>query len=487
MILHIDENKIEQFVLEPEIFNYDEQNEILAHINSCSVCKEIYDTYNNIYADLSTDIKRPVTTNDEEIARRIYQRLSSSERRKPLSEKATTVQIYNGRTEIVEKRKTFSLTNIYYLVKTYPIHTFSFVVFAAFVIAFAVGQIKSSLKDNNPYFVDVKNYKIIVYNKSAEILWTKTAAGIPKYQVDSLLSWVYPTRRYLSLLDIDSNGKNVLLVSGYSTKAGFFQQDSVYCFNSDGSLRWVTSPEDSKFNYTPSWKRTKWIIRDFFTVKTKKGNKLFLIANDETYGGTVVSSVNPVNGKITSSIYHSGWMTCENNFDLDGDGNDEIILGGTSSFQKPFIMVLNSENNLKGVMPDHFNTQKNPLKGNAEYYILFPVSDLGKTVSVSVSYDINEIKKFGNNGIEVATHEAINNDKDKRELSILYAFNNSLKVQYITPHVHFVKLYSELFEKHILKRQLDSTYWKAMKDSIQYWDGDKFVNYPTKNKYWDKY
>lgn len=486
LTLHIDENKIEQFVLEPDVFNDAERSEILTHINSCSVCKEIYDTYSNIYVDLAAGIDRPGTSNDEEIAKRIYQRLNNSEERKLLSEKAATVQVYDGKTEIVERPKLFSLSNFYYFIKTYPIPSLGFAIIGALALAFIVGQSKSYFKDNNPYSLDVKENKILVYNKEGDLLWTKSSTGLPKYDLVTLINWTFGKRRYLSLQDIDSNGKKALLVTGEYSMYGFYKSDSIYCFNSDGSLRWVISPEDAKHNYAPTWKRTRWGVRDFFTVKTKTGNKLYVIANDDSYAGTVVSQVDPKTGKILSSIYHSGWITAENHFDIDGDGNEEIILGGTSSFDKPSFMVLKSNNSLKGVMPDLYHTQKNPVKGNAEYYLLLKVSDLGKLLSESGVNDVCELRQFEKSGIELITREVVANEYRNYYNGLVYSFDDHLKVKHITASAAFAKSYSDLYKKGKLNVPLDSIYFNTLKDSVLYWDGDKFVNYPTKNKYWDR-
>jgi hypothetical protein len=480
--LHLEESKIELYTLNPEVFSEDEKNEINSHINDCLLCKEIFDAYRNIYNDISAGLERKKTSNDEEIARRISLQLMNTGEDKLLPENSI-VQVYNGKTSIVERPKLFSLANISYFIKNYPIPTFSFAVVVALAMAFIVGQINRSYKDTNPTFCSVANYMLTTYNNSGEILWRKNIYGIPNIQIDSLLEWKYDHKRFLSLLDLDSDGKNEVLVSGQSSLHGKLNQDSLYCFNSDGSLRWIAGVESPKYNYAPNWKRTKWNVKDFFTAKTKNGNKLFVVACDESYGGALVSSLNPKTGQILSTIYHSGWISTEIHFDIDGDGDDEIILGGSSSYDKPFLMVLKSSENLQGVLPDYFNTQKNYIKGNAEYYILFSVSNLGKKVSVSESYNICELKKFRENGIMALTHEAITPDIKYQGLELQYTFNNKLKIQYVASGADFSKAYREFLKKHIFKKPLDSTYWKAMKDSVLYWDGDKFVHYPTQNKY----
>ncbi|MCL4550287.1 MAG: hypothetical protein M1480_03110 [Bacteroidetes bacterium] len=483
--MHIEENKIEQFVLEPEVLNDAEKDEILAHINSCSVCKEIYDTYSKIYVDLAAGINRPGTSNDEEIARRVYQRLSNSEERKLLSEKSTTVQVYNGKTEIVERPNILSLEGLLYYLKRNPLQLGSLGLVSLLAIAFLFITIKKSVKDDNPVYAEVKNGALNIYNSSGEVLWQKAAYGIPQIKSEQLMEWWYPNKRYLNINDLDADGKNEVLVSGDFTTRGLFRTDSLYCFNSDGTKRWVTSPEDIHSKWIPNWKRTEWQIEDFFTTKIGNNKKLFVLANDKTYAMTIVSEINPANGKILSSIYHSGWFLTDLCEDFDHRGENSLIFGGTSNdYKRPVIMILGS-GNLQGALDKNaFLSSDSENKGNALYYLLLPVTNYHERVSGTNVVEIRQLEKT-DKGFIVTTQE-VHLENDHATVGIVYSFDEKMQIRNIIPTNWFQKRYDDLYKKGVFKEPLDSTYFNKLKNSILYWDGDKFVNYPTRNKYWNK-
>lgn len=479
--MHIEENKIEMLILNPGNFSEIEKNEILLHLDKCNLCHEIYETYLKIYEDIHLQYLKSPTVNDEEIAKKIHAKFHQVNESKLLSENSETVQIYNGKTEIVIKRRSFSLQNLFYFIKSYPIPSFGFVLVSAFAIAFIVGQVKNTIKDDNPVFADVKNGALNIYNSSGEILWKKTAYGIPEVKSDILLNWASP-KRYVNIVDIDSDGNKEVLISGDLYNKAYFKPDSLYCYEADGSRRWVTGPENISFTFVPKWKRTTWQIRDFFIIKTNNQNRLFVIANDAVYAMTIISEIDPYNGKVLSSLYHSGWFMTDLPIDIDKNGNDEIVIGATSNdYQKPVLIVLRA-GELRGALDktEFFSTDK-LTKGNPLYYILFPVSDFGKHVSKSNSYNIYTIHKT-DKGISLESEEAHNDGS----IGLVFSFDKEMNVINVIPTNPYQKQYEDLYKKGIMKIPLDSAYWRAIKDSVLYWDGDKFVNYPAKNKYWNQ-
>ncbi len=479
--MHIEENKIEQLVVSPEVFSVEEKERFIVHINGCAYCKEVYEMYQKIYSDLEEGIKEPATQNDEEIARRIMMRLNNSEDRRMISEKSAAVEIRNGKTEIVERPKLFSLQGFYYLLKNHPVQFAGSALGMVLIFALLFISVKKSVRDDNPTFADVRNSMLNIYNSSGEILWKKTADGIPEVKSDILFNWGVK-KRYLNIIDLDSNGKNEVLISGDLYNKGYFQADSLYCYESDGSLRWVIGPEKISFPYVPQWKRTTWHIRDFFTIKTNKQNRLFVIANDAVYAMTIISEIDPQSGKVLASLYHSGWFMTDLPYDVDKDGSDEIFIGATSNdYQKPVLIVL-KPGELSGVLDKtaFFNTDK-ITKGNPLYYMLFPVSNFGKYLSKSNSYDIYMIHKT-DRGICLESEESYSGG----QLGLVFNFDKEMSVINVIPTNPYQKQYEDLYKKGIFKQPLDSAYWKAIKDSVLYWHGDKFVNYPTKNKYWNQ-
>lgn len=478
--MHVNDEKIELLVLEPERFSLEERDQILAHINSCSLCKEVYDTYKNMYNEIYNGMETPPAVNDIEFATKIKQRISTKEDNYLLTENAHTVQIYNGNTEIISKRKSLTLQNIYYFVKSYPVPSFGFAVITVLAVAFIIGQVKNSIKDTNPTFADVKNGSLNIYNSTGDLLWKKPASGISIANSDTFFRWVYGNHRSINITDLDTDGKNEILVTGDQMTIGQFKCDSLYCFNSNGTRRWVASPESEKYNYAPNWKRTGWEIRDFFTVRWGKKIKLYAIANDKIYGGAIISEIDSKSGKILGSLYHAGYFSQALSYDINGDGNDEIFLGGSSTgYYHAFFMAVEPDKLMGAIHNENHLKQFNLIKGNPEYYILMPISNFGRLLMPSESYDVAEIRG-GNKTVTVFSIEAIIHNK---QYPILYTFNKDMRVINVFPSTSFLKEYDTMLHSGKLTVPLDSNYWNSLKDSVLYWDGDKYVNYPAKNRY----
>lgn len=483
--MHIEEDKIEQLIISPEAFSVEEKELFISHINECIYCKEVYEMYQKIYLDLEEGIKEPATHNDEEIARRIYQRLSNTDEKKLLTEKSTRVQIYDGKAEIIEKPKWFSLQGFLYYIRNYPLQFGSLSLVTVLAIAFLFVMTKRSVKDDNPVYAEVKNGVLNIYNSGGDVLWKKTAYGIPGTNSNILMGWGFPIKRHINITDIDADNKNEVLLSGDNATEGLFRSDSLYCYNFDGTKRWVTGPENVHSGSIPNWKRTKWQIQDYFQVRVKNNKKLFVLANDQTYAMTIISEINTTDGKILSSLYHSGWFFYDLFLDLDNDGNNEIILGGTSNdYYRPVIMILRAGGFKGAIDKNELLNPNNSNKGNALYYLLLPTTNYHKLLSSTNVVEIRDIGKT-DKGFIVTTHE-VQLKNDNVTIGIVYSFDENMHIKNIIPTNGFQKKYNDLYEKGIFKEPLDSTYFKNLKNSILYWDGDKFVNYPTKNKYWDR-
>lgn len=484
--MHIDDKILERLILSPESLSVKEKDEILVHLDECVYCKESFDTFEKIYCTINEEALKEPTKNDIDLSGRIKTKMEGRDEQKLLTGKSSEVRIYDGKAEIVGKQKIFTLQNIYYFIKNYPLPSLGFALVASLAIAFITVTFKAQFKDKNPVSLDIKNAVLIAYNKEGDVLWKKHTGSINgNERIDSLMSWpAFGQRRYINLLDIDSDGKNEILLAGFG-ESKIFSSDTLYCLNNDGNLRWKASPENKKFNYAPKWHRTTWFFVDFFTAKVKNGHKLYVIGHVASYGGTIISTLNPANGEVTSSIYHSGYFSCQSHFDIDKDGNDELFLGATSSYDKPAVMILKSDY-LMGVMPDFFSSG-HQINGNAMYYILLPVSKLGKLLNkelehvTGIALNVAIIYKFGKNGFSLLTNDYFISINAAMQLQ--WAFDSTFSCISVTMGSLYQKAYEEYYRKGLLKVPFNE-YKKELLDSVKYWDGDKFVNYPARNKYW---
>lgn len=480
--LHIEEKIIEAFVFHPESFNEVETNEIINHINECNYCKDIYEIYQSIYKNINNISDIIPDSNDIDLAEKIVNKFKPESNLKLLTQKSSIIKINDsGDYQIITKPKILSLHGLAYLFKNYPVQSVSYISLAAALFFFVIFFLKKPFADVNPVYLKIKDDILFAYNKTGDILWKKTVDYMPTNNIDSLVNPALGGRRYLILDDIDNDGYNELLITGTHYDIGIYRSDTLYCFNHDGTLRWKSYPENYKYNYAHEWKRTHWVISHFLSAERKHKKTLFLAAHDYYYGTTIISTVNPINGKVTSSLYHSGYINSANHFDIDNDGNEEIFFGGVSSYYKPFLMVIDKDT-LMGVMPDFYSAE-HKVKGNASYYILFPVTELASALSRTKSIGMSSISKFKDSGIMVMTLEYFD---QKNEVALQFILDKNFKIQYISATPPYLYHFEKIKKIKITSPDIINNYLAAYKDSLQYWDGERFVNYPARNKYWDE-
>ena len=483
--MHISEDKIELLALDPGNIDEIEKVQIEAHLKVCPLCYEYYITFKKTLEEINSNLEKPAELKDTELADRIFYGVRS-DKKKFLGGNETNIQVYNGNYQVIQNEKSGFLAELKFFFRRRPILSSSFAIMTVAIIAsLAFIIFKSTIKDDNPVYAETKSGILIVYNSSGEILWKKTVGNLPDRKLDQPLNYWYDKDRktYFNIVDIDNDYKNEILLSG-SKDNRLFAHDSLYCFDNRGILRWKTSA--GKFiNFgTERWKHTKWSITDFFTVKSFGKNQLIVIANDQTYAPLIISKINSMDGKIISSFYHCGWNFERRAkiFDINSDGNEEIILGLTNNaFRRAALLVL-SPDKLNGFAPaTDFFYPHNYYKGTELYYILFPISNFGQRYAIGYFFTVYEIS-IGEDGLTVNTNETPGNLNI--EGSILYSFKRNLEVVSAIGSQEFNRKYDEEYKKGTFTEPRDLNYFKKLVDSVQYWDGDKFVNYHTMNKYY---
>ncbi|MEM4325834.1 MAG: hypothetical protein QXU40_00850, partial [Candidatus Pacearchaeota archaeon] len=116
----------------------------------------------------------------------------------------------------------------------------------------------------------------------------------------------------------------------------------------------------------------------------------------------------------------------------------------------------------------------------ADYYILLPLTEISSVLSATKSIGVTNITKFNDTGITLLVAEYLNNKKD---LSLQYTFDSHYQIKYINATPTYLHYFEKIKKIKITSPDLINNYLSAYKDSLLYWDGDRFVSYPTINKY----
>jgi hypothetical protein len=481
---HILDEIIEKYILYPESFDKEEKTEILDHLNDCAICSNVYEKLLSIYNAYPDFNNITSDHNDELVANRIFFNKQHPKLQLPVP-KIVKSEIKFLDFLLKPIKSNNYISTIRKFIKAYPISSLSISIFIFVLLFYSTSLIfKKFTVDNKPYSIIKENFLLKVYNKNGDFLWKLNIYGFPDLPLDSLLTFDWKRRKLINFEDIDNDGYKELLITGFSDNPNNdFVNDTLYCFNFDGTLRWKTPPESKEFNYTPDWRKTKWQIAEFFHVKTKNGEKVFVYANDAIYAGTIFSLIDPKEGKITSSLYIAGHTLKVLKIDLDKDGFDEIITGGYSTYFLPRIAVLNTEK-FYGVSPDYYTENLNLPKANLPYFILLPITEFARNNSNLKHLAVIDVKKNQTfNGFSVITREYAPENSDYPIGNLVFAFDSNMICKHISPTTFYNENYNIFYKQGLVSKPLDKNYLEELKNEILYWDGDKFVNSPVKNKY----
>ena len=356
---------------------------------------------------------------------------------------------------------------------------------ALFVLAFFVFNYLIPRIDKNPVsmkfvydkFQAVNKYDIPVFER--KYIPVDTSLKLSKFIIES---------KYI-IKDVDADNVNEIIMTG---DIGDFDTNrrTVFCFNSDNTIKWEYKfpPQKVYFNNTdfgkdepePDFLGTHHLLK----VNDDKG---FIVSGALNHYFAYFLYLMDYQGNPKSVFWSAGHLSTANSvFDVDLDGKEEILFGGTSNKNefRGAVIVIFDQDFISGSTP-----MTDPLKdgkpGLEKYFIVFPRSILKKWAMTNQNMVI-QIKNnnSGNFHVVVLEYEDIGKLSGNSPF-LLFHFDKDLNLFKVGSsssfdnQIEIRKNNGELPANFDLNAHLDS-----LKKSVLYWDGDKFVNYPAINKYY---
>lgn len=457
---HIDEKILELYVL-GSIENTEEYEAIEKHLEECQGCRTFY---LNI-ADYYTEVEHLQE-----------QRLKASPQALTVRRMVTRFQTFQESLSPRNIKSTLP-ARFMFLVLRHP--AISSICFTAIVFASLIlGTIDFKPKDKNTEYARAKDEFLIVYNKNGDELWKKHI-GIG-YDLEKLRVQEpgFDPNNYLQTIDVDGDGrKEVIAIFGMLNE--WQPKNAIYCYTPDGDERWTY-----KFNrqmtfgnnvFDDTYQFGKILVGDF------EKNGSFEIIAYIYHGGwypTAIIKINASEGKLLNEYWHSGNIHRLINRDLNNDGIEEIIATGENNgFNLASVFVLDPRN-FQGHSPaPEEYTPNDVLVGNEKYYLLINRTDLKKYSS----HKRNRTRgmSFTSDG-SLIVH--VTEEIDRTEYMLLYFFSHSLKCINVDGEDKFVTLHNKYVAEGKLSKKIDEQYYEDLRKDVQYWDGGKFINFPTTNK-----
>ncbi|MBI4810959.1 MAG: hypothetical protein HY800_05880 [Ignavibacteriales bacterium] len=307
---HIDDKILDKLFVCPDEISSQEKNDINSHLEKCALCSEHAAKLKNFYHQLNANLESPPTERDKAFADKLLtrNRLALPEKKLALQERVDDA--LSTFVEIIEPYHRPLMQRFVRYIQIHPIRVASGFSMAACLAALAFFFAKP-VKDVNPYFAEIKNYNVVVYNKDNEKLWSKGKVGFSeepvcrikdgvngKYEVSGIRA------RAVLVDDINNDGINEVLFSGGMKNMGQFAQDTLYCYNKSGNILWKYYASKSlAFGNLDFTAYADWFVADYFSVINTSVHKkqLFVLSLQESYSPSRLTEINPVDGSEIQS------------------------------------------------------------------------------------------------------------------------------------------------------------------------------------------
>jgi hypothetical protein len=165
-----------------------------------------------------------------------------------------------------------------------------------------------------------------------------------------------------------------------------------------------------------------------------------------------------------------------------------LIAGINDNIDMVFVAGINMESidGKTSTSNEQFSTIR---KVNELFYCMLPPIEFYEKLAATKFNTLWILKplSYGESAIDIETSEIPNNVYDNTQGGIHYIFDNNLKISSVSASSNFEKIYNEYREsKDRSMDLLTQTYFEKLKQNVRWWDGEKFVNYPTFNKQYKK-
>ncbi len=483
---HLKEQQLEWLILHPEQLDEEARQSLRTHLDMCSLCREHFHRLELVFGSVADEIEKEPSQRDRDFAKRLLER----ERRLAPPARALAPRTHEGLYEVFETYaeaiEVYRGTALQRFIRWVRIHPVRFATASAFFLAALVllTMTVRKPKDTNPVLAEVKKGVLRVYNKQGEELWSRTALKIPDGSTPFGFEHSPLEAQFVTIQDIDGNGRSVVLVTGLTTSSreGL---DSLFCFEGNGELRWRVSAG----SFTTFGKKGIGLAGEpafmalAFPRAQRSRPRLFALVGSVGFSPAKVIELDPSTGSKLQAYHHRGGCNILQTADIDEDGNDELVVGGLNDgFDQACVAVLDPAD-ISGhapVPPDLAPLEPIP-PAKEKYYLLFARTDLGIALGRTPYNQVSYISVVGNSRINVHVREGPNPPDDSEVGAVVYAFTKNMKLESVTGDDTFVTKYNKYYSmKESIQFKLE--YWNALKHSVQYWDGEKFVHTPTMNR-----
>ncbi len=228
----------------------------------------------------------------------------------------------------------------------------------------------------NPVSADLENRsRLVVFNAAGRPLWSRQFVGpLAETSLSSHSLW--------QLSPLDGDGRNAVLFFPRALNPAPQSREMLLCLNPDGGQRWQYSP-----GYRVTWGGIEY-LNDFrlhdFSATGKAGQAqryTVVVANHVPFFPSQVSTVNAQGTRI-GDYWNTGHVLDHCTFDLDGDGIEEILIGGSNKLRGRAFWAVIPHDLKRAISPVPENYAPSFATCREIAYFEFPVSDVSEVLQI---------------------------------------------------------------------------------------------------------
>jgi len=300
-----------------------------------------------------------------------------------------------------------------------------------------------------PSAVEVRGRSIVVSDAGGRKLWEYGFPNLP------IPRWAHTGPELFELTrpmigDFDGDGRSEVV---FTYTAGFRREhvSEVYCFESDGKLRWKYRP--GRLVSAPNGRfPPPYSIRMTIPVAKRDGKTgLVIVVSYHGYEYPTQVTALSLQGRVMGEYWHSGHFFVGALADLERDGREELYLAGISNATREATLVALDPEDLGGTSqeqdPDYQLQGFEPGKEVAR--IILPASEITRQTQ---EFPIPTAIRQREGKLELRVRQSYSISRAVNDPEVEYAFRPRLKLLGAQYSSTMAPLLERLFRKLVLRR-----------------------------------